>query len=398
MDEAKGPESSSAASVLPSLSKSLFEALAARDYLTSVAGSALPGLSHSLVDGLRAREHLDSLAAWVLPSLPDALGARDHLSSLVTSVVPSPGVLDWVSKMSEPPVMPASLFTLPELEVASGLISSVSKMLEPPVMDASLFTLPELQLAPGLISSVSKMLEMPLMPTSLFTLPELELASGLISSVSKMLDTPLMPTSLFTLPELELASGLISSVSKMLDTPLMPTSLFTLPELQPALGLGPPLATDTPEDYGPLAGSGMNHLDESLWIALSPLPSTFREMHWGAWEALLSAGPDSRRQSAHSARELIDWMLRTLAPDHVFPAEHISREGYRGRPTRAMRVEWILQGHGREHRTRVVKQLQAVHDQLAAVAHTGRASVQYVRGLLRSTEGLLLALTSPPHA
>jgi hypothetical protein len=369
MDEAKGPESSSAASVLPSLSKSLFEALAARDYLTSVAGSALPGLSHSLVDGLRAREHLDSLAAWVLPSLPDALGARDHLSSLVTSVVPSPGVLDWVSKMSEPPVMPASLFTLPELEVASGLISSVSKMLEPPVMDASLFTLPELQLAPGLISSVSKMLEM-----------------------------PLMPTSLFTLPELELASGLISSVSKMLDTPLMPTSLFTLPELQPALGLGPPLATDTPEDYGPLAGSGMNHLDESLWIALSPLPSTFREMHWGAWEALLSAGPDSRRQSAHSARELIDWMLRTLAPDHVFPAEHISREGYRGRPTRAMRVEWILQGHGREHRTRVVKQLQAVHDQLAAVAHTGRASVQYVRGLLRSTEGLLLALTSPPHA
>jgi hypothetical protein len=220
-------------------------------------------------------------------------------------------------------------------------------------------------------------------------LPQLELPPGLFDSVNKVvgeaalslpsLDTFLSPRETF-LP-LGLRPGALDCVDQVREEP-------SIAALSAIVSEQPLEVTVTPADNR----AGLEPLDEALWVALSALPGGFQEMHQGAWFALLCAGPDSRRQSAHSARELIDSVLRALAPDMVFTPQDIAREGHEQRPTRAMRVKWIVGAHDGELAKRIAQQVRWVHSQLACVAHTGRGSMQYVRSLLRSAEAVLLAL------
>ncbi|MCH7835860.1 MAG: hypothetical protein IH864_03245 [Chloroflexi bacterium] len=133
-------------------------------------------------------------------------------------------------------------------------------------------------------------------------------------------------------------------------------------------------------------------MDDELWTALGDLGDHLQQMLEGAWNTLIGRGPDSRRQAAHSMRELIDWVLRTLAPDSAFESAELLRMGL-NRPTRQMRLERILRPNaGKKTLQRASRHLESTHGGLDAVAHTGTGSAWHVRGLLRSSEGILLII------
>jgi Predicted pPIWI-associating nuclease len=86
-----------------------------------------------------------------------------------------------------------------------------------------------------------------------------------------------------------------------------------------------------------------NALDE-LDEALRKIDPHLVEIRRGAWSALHSKHPDSLRQAAHSARELIDQTLKTGAPNDVitsqpgFVADKSSSDGV----TRRMRIRLLM--------------------------------------------------------
>ena len=133
-------------------------------------------------------------------------------------------------------------------------------------------------------------------------------------------------------------------------------------------------------------------MDDELWTALGDLGDHLQQMLEGAWNTLIGRGPDSHRQAAHSMRELIDWVLRSLAPDSAFESAELLRMGL-NRPTRRMRLERILRPHaGKKTLQRASRHLESTHGGLDAVAHTGTGSAWHIRGLLRSSEGILLII------
>lgn len=68
-------------------------------------------------------------------------------------------------------------------------------------------------------------------------------------------------------------------------------------------------------------------LDE-LDAALGTLSPSFIEMRRGAWRAANSTLPDTQRQAAHSARELVNQVLKVVASDD----EILAQPGYQPRP------------------------------------------------------------------
>jgi hypothetical protein len=134
---------------------------------------------------------------------------------------------------------------------------------------------------------------------------------------------------------------------------------FTLEERLEALSAFNDLATASyivptladlvlPEDWFVITDSGLEALDQSCFdkldVALNKLDPHLVEIRDGAWAALNSKRPDSLRQAAHSARELLDQVLKTGAPDDEvrqrswFVADKSSKTGI----TRRMRVK-VLQ-------------------------------------------------------
>ena len=85
--------------------------------------------------------------------------------------------------------------------------------------------------------------------------------------------------------------------------------------------------------------------DQVLLTRLYALSPDLAEMLEGAWYALMSLQPDSYRQAAHSARELINWTLRLFAPDSVFSQAELRRHGHDGKPTRKMKKRVLLSRH-----------------------------------------------------
>jgi len=92
-----------------------------------------------------------------------------------------------------------------------------------------------------------------------------------------------------------------------------------------------------------------NELDELL-IKIDP---NFAKIHNGAWEALSSGTGDSYRQSISSARELLNQVLRTLAP---------------GEMTRRKRIKQIL---GSSRRAKLLDAISKVVEELYAQLSTG---------------------------
>ena len=131
-----------------------------------------------------------------------------------------------------------------------------------------------------------------------------------------------------------------------------------------------------------------------LLALLHDLGVDFCDMYEGAWHALLSSEADSLRQAAHSARELIDWTLRYLAPNSKFTAEEIAHYGHNGQPTRRMRARLILNQHSDDaaYVDAMAEAVVRVHGRLVAVAHSGTDRPVRLRGLLRGCDSVLLIL------
>ncbi len=120
-----------------------------------------------------------------------------------------------------------------------------------------------------------------------------------------------------------------------------------------AAGLIRPTYTDQiyPEDWVEITEAGRRALErralDPLDTALAKIAPHLVELREGAWAAVLTDLPDSLRQAAHSARELIDQTLREGAPDNQvrlmpeFSPDSSSRTGI----TRRHRLRYLMTVH-----------------------------------------------------
>jgi hypothetical protein len=87
-----------------------------------------------------------------------------------------------------------------------------------------------------------------------------------------------------------------------------------------------------PEQWRNITDAGREALKrgalDELDAALGALSPSFIEMRRGAWRAANSTLPDTHRQAAHSARELVNQVLHAVAPDE----EVVAQLGYQPRP------------------------------------------------------------------
>ena len=104
-----------------------------------------------------------------------------------------------------------------------------------------------------------------------------------------------------------------------------------------------------PEDWCEITDVGREALRrgtlDELDAALAKINPHLLEVRRGAWSALASNQPDSLRQAAHSARELIDQVLKEGAPDEGVKSRPWYREDSSSKSgvTRRMRVKYLME-------------------------------------------------------
>ena len=167
-----------------------------------------------------------------------------------------------------------------------------------------------------------------------------------------------------------------------------------------------------PEDWVVITDAGrdalkrkvLDDLDEAL-LSINP---NLLEMRRGAWAALSAAHPDSIRQAAHSARELIDQVLKEGVSDEEIRSE----PGFRPDPhsssgiTRRMRLKWLMTKHRGDVSDSDLKVAEeagdfvlAIDEKLKAAAHSRSAPVHAeVRESLEIAEKMLRRLLVPRSA
>jgi hypothetical protein len=161
-----------------------------------------------------------------------------------------------------------------------------------------------------------------------------------------------------------------------------------------------------------ITNAGRSALDrrilDSLDEALSRISPALVELRAGAWAAVTSGRPDSLRQAAHSARELIDQMLKSGAPDEAvvamqgFVADTSSRTGV----TRRHRLRYLMNtyhGDVSDTQVKVVEEacdlVLAVDEQLKGMAHSRSVpALADVRDSLSAAEIALRRLLLPRTA
>ena len=178
-------------------------------------------------------------------------------------------------------------------------------------------------------------------------------------------------------------------------------AVIAFDELQ-AAGLIRPTYTDqiSPEEWVEITEAGRQVLErrelDSLDGALGRIASHLLELRAGAWAAVSSGRPDSLRQAAHSARELIDQTLKIGAPDSEvkgmegFSFDMTSRSGI----TRRHRLRFLMSIHRgavSDSELKVADQacelVLATDERLIAVAHSRSVvSPQDVRDALIAAE------------
>jgi hypothetical protein len=101
----------------------------------------------------------------------------------------------------------------------------------------------------------------------------------------------------------------------------------------------------------------------------------------GAWSAIASAGVDSPRQAAHSGRELLDQLLKGIAPDAEVKAEPWFEPDptVRGGVTRRHRWRLAIKKRGLDSEDlraleSLTELLLSCADKLAGLAHTRKES------------------------
>ncbi|MHA6731577.1 pPIWI-associating nuclease domain-containing protein [Devosia sp. A369] len=123
-------------------------------------------------------------------------------------------------------------------------------------------------------------------------------------------------------------------------------------ELQDA-GLIVPTYSDMaePENWRIITDAGREALRrgalDELDAALGALSPAFIEMRRGAWRAAKSTLPDTQRQAAHSARELVSQVLRVVAPDDEVQAQQNYQLPKDGKVTRRDRYKLAVRKRAR---------------------------------------------------
>jgi hypothetical protein len=153
-----------------------------------------------------------------------------------------------------------------------------------------------------------------------------------------------------------------------------------------------------------LKREAIDDLDEVL-LSINP---NLLEMRRGAWAALSAGNPDSIRQAAHSARELIDQVIKEGVSDEEIRSE----PGFRPDPhsssgiTRRMRMKRLMRryrGDVSDSDLKVAEEavdfVLAIDDKLKAAAHSRSAPVDVeVRESLEIAEKMLRRLLVPPSS
>ncbi len=138
-----------------------------------------------------------------------------------------------------------------------------------------------------------------------------------------------------------------------------------------------------PEAWVEITDSGRRALErralDSLDIALARIASNLVELRERAWAAAATPRPDSLRQAAHSARELVDQALKSGAPDDAvrgmsgFTPDGSSRSGI----TRRHRLRYLMisnRGGASDSDLKIAEQAcdlaLATDEKLKALAHS----------------------------
>lgn len=140
---------------------------------------------------------------------------------------------------------------------------------------------------------------------------------------------------------------------------------------------------------------------ERMLARLEKISPRLVERLEGAWSTLRGGGPDAASQSAHSAVELIDWLLRKTC-DPATVLAWIAERGQgpddidpRGRPTRTARIRYLMRDRPLEAEITVAhaRSLRAVHQQLEKVKHSdGEQDPDVVAKLIYTVESLLIVV------
>lgn len=134
-----------------------------------------------------------------------------------------------------------------------------------------------------------------------------------------------------------------------------------------------------------------------LRARLAELDPSLSDRLDGAWERVSRAGPDAASQAAHSIMETVDGALRCAAPDaEVMPWCHETdrvAELNEGRPTRALRVKYLLRGRPGEAKAARLH-LRALSDLVNVIQDlkhsSGDKDLVAVARLIPTVEGLLV--------
>jgi len=176
-------------------------------------------------------------------------------------------------------------------------------------------------------------------------------------------------------------------------------------------GLIQPTYTDAvvPEDWVVITDAGRQALKHGFLDALDEVLTNINpyllEIRRGAWAALGAGHSDSLRQAAHSARELIDQVLKQGATDEEISAQ----SNFRPDPssssgiTRRMRLKLLMKKYRGEVSDSDLKIAEesgdlvlAIDDKLMALAHNRSAPLHAdVRESLEIAEKMLWRLLVP---
>jgi hypothetical protein len=164
-----------------------------------------------------------------------------------------------------------------------------------------------------------------------------------------------------------------------------------------------------PTNWVVLADAGRQALErralDPLDEALGRISAGLVEMRAGAWSAVASGRPDSLRQAAHSARELIDQTLKEGAPDDAvrlapgFVPDKTSKNGV----TRRHRLRYLMIKHAGDASETALREVEAACElvlaanaSLLSAAHARAAPLQEdVRRSLQAAEIALRRLLQP---
>lgn len=206
--------------------------------------------------------------------------------------------------------------------------------------------------------------------------------------------------------------GLESRLGVRFDAAQRHTAVVAFDSLK-AAGLIRPSYADLvdPESWVEITDAGRRALErrelDALDAALARIAPNLVEVREGAWAAVLSGLPDSLRQASHSARELIDQVLKQGAPDAAvrcmpgFVEDRTSTSGI----TRRHRLRYLMgkyQSTVSDSELRVAEQacdlVLATDDRLKALAHSRElVSVSDVQDALQAAEIALRRILLPDN-